>query len=34
MQWFLEMMEELELECRVGHPAKILQAEVGEVLQP
>ena len=34
MQWFLEMMEELELECRVGHPAKIRQAEVGEVLQP
>src|SRR6201987_4599857 len=23
MQWFLEMMEELGIECRVGHPAKI-----------
>ena len=22
MQWFLEMMEELEIECRVGHPEK------------
>src|ERR1700747_2056742 len=27
MQWFLEMMEELGIECRVGHPAKIRQAE-------
>jgi hypothetical protein len=23
MQWFLELMEELGIECRVGHPAKI-----------
>jgi transposase len=27
MQWFLEMMEELGIECRVGHPAKIRKAE-------
>src|SRR5258708_26407672 len=27
MQWFLEMMEELGIECRVGHPAKIRRAE-------
>jgi transposase len=27
MQWFLELMEELEIECRVGHPAKIRKAE-------
>jgi transposase len=27
MQWFLELMEELGIECRVGHPAKIRQAE-------
>jgi transposase len=27
MQWFLEMLEELGIECRVGHPAKIRQAE-------
>src|ERR1700747_2457484 len=27
MHWFLEMMEELGIECRVGHPAKIRQAE-------
>ena len=23
MQWFLELLEELGIECRVGHPAKI-----------
>jgi hypothetical protein len=23
MQWFLELLEELSIECRVGHPAKI-----------
>ena len=27
MQWFLEVMEELGIECRVGHPAKIRKAE-------
>jgi transposase len=27
MQWFLQVMEELGIECRVGHPAKIRQAE-------
>lgn len=27
MQWFLELMEELEIECQVGHPAKIRAAE-------
>jgi transposase len=27
MQWFLEMMEELGIECRVGDPAKIRKAE-------
>lgn len=27
MQWFLQLMEELGIECRVGHPAKIRQAE-------
>ena len=27
MQWFLELLEELEIECRVGHPAKIRAAE-------
>jgi len=27
MQWFLKLMEELRIECRVGHPAKILAAE-------
>src|SRR6266403_6312055 len=27
MQWFLEMMEELGIECRVGHPAQIRAAE-------
>src|SRR5256886_5003876 len=23
MQWFLQLLEELGIECRVGHPAKI-----------
>ncbi len=23
MQWFLELLDELGIECRVGHPAKI-----------
>jgi transposase len=27
MQWFLELMEELGIKCRVGHPAKIRAAE-------
>jgi transposase len=27
MQWFLELLEELEMECRVGHPAKIRAKE-------
>jgi transposase len=27
MQWFLELMEELEVECLVGHPAKIRAQE-------
>lgn len=27
MQWFLELMEELGIECRVGHPAKIRAGE-------
>ena len=27
MQWFLELMEELEVECLVGHPAKIRSHE-------
>jgi chemotaxis response regulator CheB len=24
MQWFLELMEELGIDCEVGHPAKVL----------
>src|SRR5258705_5713488 len=27
MQWFLNLMEELGIECRVGHPAQIRAAE-------
>jgi transposase len=27
MQWYLQLMEELGIECRVGHPAKIRKAE-------
>jgi transposase len=27
MQWFLNLMEELGIECRVGHPAKIRATE-------
>ncbi len=27
MHWFLKLMEELRIECRVGHPAKIRAAE-------
>jgi transposase len=27
MPWFLQLMEELGIECRVGHPAKIRKAE-------
>jgi transposase len=27
MQWFLQLMEELGIECRVGHPAQIRKAE-------
>jgi hypothetical protein len=32
MQWFLELLEELGIECRVGHPAKICSccSECGE----
>ena len=27
MEWFLELLEELGIECRVGHPAKIRAKE-------
>jgi transposase len=27
MHWLLKLMEELKIECRVGHPAKIREAE-------
>ena len=27
MQWFLKLLEELGIECRIGHPANIRQAE-------
>ncbi len=27
MPWFLKLMEELKIECRVGHPTKIRSAE-------
>src|SRR5262249_42832188 len=27
MQWFLELLEELGMQCRVGHPAKMRAAE-------
>ena len=27
MQWFLQLLEELGIECRVGHPAKIRATE-------
>jgi transposase len=27
MHWFLQLMEELKIDCRVGHPAKIRKAE-------
>ena len=27
MDWFLKLLEELKIECRVGHPAKIREAE-------
>jgi transposase len=27
MQWFLELLEEMGIQCRVGHPAKIRAAE-------
>ena len=27
MQWFLELMEELGIDCQIGHPAKIRAAE-------
>jgi transposase len=30
MQWFLELLEELGIECRVGHPAKIRATETGK----
>ena len=28
MPWFLKLMEELKIECRVGHPAKVRAAEL------
>ena len=39
MQWFLQLLEELGIECRVGHPAKIrakenLRTSVGERTLP
>ena len=27
IEWFLTLLEELGIECRVGHPAKIRKAE-------
>src|SRR5882724_9298092 len=36
MQWFLELLEELGIKCRVGHPAKIRAAseeEIGQALE-
>jgi transposase len=27
MQWFVDLMEELEIECQAGHPALIRAAE-------
>src|ERR1700752_368058 len=27
MPWFLKLMEELKIECRVGHPAEVRAAE-------
>jgi transposase len=27
MQWFLTLMEELKIDCQVGHPAKVRAAE-------
>ena len=30
MQWFLQWLEELGIECRVGHPAKIRAQETGK----
>ena len=33
MQWFLELMEELGIECRVGHPQKIRKAETRKAAQ-
>ena len=29
MQWFLQLMEELGIECQVGHPAKIRALTLG-----
>src|SRR5437588_8368318 len=29
MGWFLRLMEELAIECRVGHPTAIRKAETG-----
>jgi hypothetical protein len=28
MQWFLKLMEELKIDCQLGHPAKIRKAEI------
>jgi hypothetical protein len=27
MHWFLKLMEDLEIDCQVGHPSKVLAAE-------
>jgi hypothetical protein len=32
MQWFLQLLEELGIECRVGHPAKIRQRDADLVI--
>jgi hypothetical protein len=29
MQWFLELIEELGIDCQVGHPAKIARPDSG-----
>jgi hypothetical protein len=29
MKWFLQLMEELGIDCQVGHPATIRAAEPG-----
>jgi hypothetical protein len=27
MHWFLKLMEDLEIDCKVGHPSKVRAAE-------